>query len=288
MEINAKDVMALRKKTGAGMMDCKKALRESEGDFDGAVKYLREKGMAAAKKRADREASEGRIVFKLSDDGKNAAIVEVNSETDFVSRNEQFIAVAEAMAVEAYGKADKAGKDGLISVDEMDITPVKELAGKLGENLGVRRAGFLSTENGFIETYIHPGDMLGVALIMEGDADALATDGAKALAHDLALQIAAAAPSYVSSKEVPEDVIEKEKEIYKAQMRNEGKPENILDKIAMGKINKYFEEICLLNQMFVKEQKTKVADHIKAVAGELGGKVEPVRFIRFKVGEGNA
>ncbi len=287
MEISAKDVMALRKKTGAGMMDCKKALKETEGDFDAAIKYLREKGMAAAKKRAEKQASEGRIVIRTDESG-NAAMVEVNSETDFVARNSEFVAVVDGLAGQAIDLSDKADDTFLIPVDNFNIDDLKELSGKLGENLQFNRAGLISAgDAGMIESYIHPGDMLGVLVQLDGDSAAVKTDAAKTLAHDLALQIAAAAPEYVRREEVPQDRIDKEIEIYKNQMRNEGKPEAILDKIAMGKINKYYEESCLTEQLYVKEQKTKVSARISEAAKEAGGDLNVVRFLRFKVGEGN-
>ncbi|MCB2200186.1 translation elongation factor Ts [bacterium] len=282
MSISAKDVMALRQKTGAGMMDCKKALAETDGDLDAAIKYLREKGMASAAKRQGREANEGRVAVKISEDGKSAVIVEINSETDFVARNDEFIEMVDGYIAQAEGLADKA-VDGIIPVDAFDMTAVTALAGKLGENLTLRRAGCLKTD-GHIESYIHPGDMLGVLLELTGEG--AGSDAAKELAHDLTLQIAAAAPQYVNRDEVPADVIEKEKEIYVTQMKNEGKPDNIIDKIATGKLNKFFEEICLIDQIYVKESKMKVADRVKEAAKAAGSDIAVSSFLRFKVGEG--
>ncbi len=288
MGISAKDVMELRKKTGAGMMDCKKALAEADGDFDAAMKYLREKGMASAAKRQDREANEGRVGLLISEDGKRAAMVEMNSETDFVARNQEFIDV-----VDEYTRwtlehgADKVGENGVIPGDAYDETAIKELAGKIGENLGVARGGYLSTDSGMIDSYVHPGDQLGVLLLLTGDGEALASDAAKELAHDLTLQIAAAYPQFVRREEVPADLVEKEKEIYRTQMRNEGKPDNIIDKIAEGKLNKYYEEICLLDQPNVKEPKQKVKERVAEAAKAAGGAIDVQGFLRFKVGEGS-
>ena len=282
MSISAKDVMALRQKTGAGMMDCKKALAETDGDFDAAIKYLREKGMASAAKRQGREANEGRVAIKIAADGKSAVMVEINSETDFVARNDEFITMVNGYVAQAEGLGDKA-VDGIIPVDAFDMTAVTALAGKLGENLTLRRAGFLKTD-GRLESYIHPGDMLGVLLELTGEG--AGSDAAQELAHDLTLQIAAAAPQYVTREEVPADVIEKEKEIYVTQMKNEGKPDNIIDKIATGKLNKFFEEICLIDQIYVKESKMKVSDRVKEAVKAAGSDITVSRFLRFKVGEG--
>jgi elongation factor Ts len=178
--------------------------------------------------------------------------------------------------------ADKAGDDNLIPVDEFDLEPVKELAGKIGENLGLARAGALT--GGFVTSYVHPGDQLGVLIQLTGEG--ATSDAGKVLGRDLAMQAAAANPQYVSRDEVPDSVIEKEKEIYKTQMRNEGKPEEMLDKIATGKINKYFEEICLVDQPYVKEQKMKVKDRIGEAVKAAGAPIEVAAFLRFKVGEG--
>jgi len=284
MAISAKDVMSLRKKTGAGMMDCKKALTETDGDFDAAVKYLREKGVASAAKRADRDAKEGRIAVVINEDHTMGAIVEINSETDFVARNEEFISLVDKYASDALAIGQEKGINGKIGIDEFDISPLKELAGKIGENLGLRKAACIKADGCFIDNYIHPGDQLGVLIVLKGDKEALVSEATKTLSHDLTLQIAAASPQYVRKEEVASDEIEKEKEIYKTQMRNEGKPENILDRIAEGKINKFFEEVCLLNQPYVKEPKMSISDRIK----EAGVEIDVDQFVRFKVGEGAA
>ncbi len=282
MSIAAKDVMKLRQQTGAGMMDCKKALNETNGDFDAAVKYLREKGIASAAKRAGRSANEGRIVVRVNDDNTAGAIVEVNSETDFVARNEEFVKTAEAFGDVAMTFASKTGDDNLIPVDEFDTTDLQELSGKLGEKMQIARAGYIQCD-GFVDKYTHPGDMLGVIIGLTGAA--ATSDVAKNLAHELTLQIAAAGPQYVSQDQVPENVIEAEKEIYKTQMRNEGKPEEMLDKIATGKLNKFFEEICLLNQIFVKDSKMKVKDVVAQAVKDAGGEIKVDAFLRFKVGD---
>jgi len=282
MSVAAKDVMALRQKTGAGMMDCKKALAETNGDIEAAIQYLREKGIASAAKRQGREANEGRVAIRLAEDGKSGVMVEINSETDFVARNEEFVSLVESYLDQAKSLAAKA-VDGLIPVEAFDLEPLTQLAGKLGENLTLRRAATITT-SGRIERYIHPGDMLGVLLELNGPGTG--SDAAAELAHDLTLQIAAAAPRYVRREEVPAEVANSEKEIYASQMRNEGKPENMIDKIATGKLNKFFEEVCLIDQLYVKEQKMKVSQRIAEAVKAAGGEIEVTRFMRFKVGEG--
>ncbi len=286
MSISAKDVMKLRQQTGAGMMDCKKALNETNGDFDAAVKFLREKGIASAQKRAGRAANEGRIVVRVSDDHTAGALIEVNSETDFVARNDAFVSLAESFGDWAMNNGSLAGDDNLIPTDKFDDTELKLLSGKLGEKMQVARGGFVSNDAGFVDAYVHPGDMLGVVISLGGDA--ASSDTAKALAHELTLQIAAAGPQYVTQDQVPENLIEAEKEIYKTQMRNEGKPEEMLDKIATGKLNKFFGDICLVNQIFVKDSKMKVKDVIAAAAKEAGGSINVDAFLRFKVGDTGA
>ncbi|MDP8205758.1 MAG: translation elongation factor Ts [Candidatus Electryonea clarkiae] len=289
MDISAKDVMALRKKSGAGMMDCKKALKETEGDFDAAMKFLREKGMIAAKKRADKAASEGRVAISMNDDKTRAVIIEANSETDFVSRNAEFIDIVDYYLSAAMSVITGSPTKDDVSLEDLDLDKIKELAGRLGENLSINRVGCVVFDgDGFISGYIHPGDQLGVLIHMSGDPEALASEEAKILAHDLTLQIAASAPGYIRRDEVDAEVLEKEKEIYKNQMRNEGKPEAMLDKIADGKINKFFQENCLLEQEYVKETKIKVSARVKEACKTAGGELVVSKFLRYKVGEGTA
>lgn len=284
MSISAKDVMELRKQTGAGMMDCKKALMECDGDFTAAIKYLREKGIAAASKRAEREANEGLVVI-VSDESVPAwAMVEVNSETDFVARNDEFIAIAEEMANQALKLGSEKAENNLIDTSHFDLTGLKAFAGKVGENLSLKRAAYLRLEgNGIVESYIHPGSQLGVLIEMSAEKDISGASEARELAHDLALQIAAAAPRFIIRQEVSRETIDNEVEIYKNKMRNEGKPEAILDKIAMGMLNKFYEDNCLLEQVYVKESKQKVQQRIAEVEKALGTKISVSRFVRFKI-----
>jgi elongation factor Ts len=282
MEISAKEVMALREKTGAGMMDCKKALAESNGDVDKAVNILREKGLAKAAKRIDREAQEGIVSAYLAPDRKMGVVLEVNSETDFVSRTEDFIKYSKDLldavvknkpAVDAWKELTmEGGKAGEV---------LENLSAKIGEKLQMRRFRIFETSGSFVETYIHGGGRLGVMLeyTVEGSAE----NGHK-VAHDLAMQIAAAKPIAVDRTQVTQDTIAAELEIYKQQAKNEGKPEAMLEKIALGKLNKFYCEACLIDQPFIKEPKISVKDFLNAQAKEMGAKVEPVRFIRFALG----
>ena len=284
MSIAAKDVK-LRQQTGAGMMDCKKALNETNGDFDAAVKLLREKGISGAAKRAGRSANEGRIVIRINDDHTAGALVGINSETDFVARNEKFVTLAESYGDWAIDNCDKVGDDSLFPSGTIDDSDLKELSGKLGEKMQIARAGCLTNTGGFVDSYIHPGDQLGVVISLTGAA--ATSDVAKTLAHDLTLQIAASGPQFVTQDQVPESVIEAEKDIYKTQMRNEGKPEEMLEKIATGKLNKFFQEICLLNQLYIKDPKIKVKDVVATAAKEAEGEINVDAFLRFKVGDTN-
>jgi len=281
MSISAKDVMSLRQKTGAGMMDCKKALTETDGDFEAAIKWLREKGIAGASKRSGRVANEGRIGMLVAADKKTGAIIEINSETDFVAMNDEFAGLVKVYSDMALGMAGEAGEDNMIPVNKFNDVPLKELAGKIGENLGIARAAALS--GSFVDSYMHLGDQLGVLIQLEGEG--ATSEAARELAHDLSMQIAAASPLYVTREEVPADVIEKEKQIYMSQMRNEGKPEEMIEKIATGKLNKYFEESCLIDQVYVKEQKQKVKARVDEAVKAAGAPIEVKAFLRFKVGE---
>ena len=253
MAFTAKDVAALREKTGCGMMDCKKALTETDGDMEKAVEFLREKGLAAAAKKAGRIAAEGVVAAVVCKDCNTGVLIEVNSETDFVSKNEGS------------------------TVEEM----LREKILTIGENIKIRR---FEKYTGVIETYIHGGGRIGVMCNFKTDcAD---KPGFTELAKDICMQIAAANPSYLNKEQVPADVLEKEKEILMAQAINEGKPANIAEKMVMGRIGKFYKENCLLEQAFVKDPDQSVAKHIAAVAKELGGQVEVIGFVRYEKGEG--
>ena len=283
MAFTAKDVMTLRQKTGCGMMDCKKALTEADGDMDKAIDFLREQGLAKAAKKASRIAAEG-VAVAYSDDKAGVAL-EVNAETDFVAKNADFQAFVKTIAdtVLAENPADVADLLTKKAVGtEMTVAELlQEKIQTIGENMIIRR--FVRYE-GTVATYIHMGGKISV--MVKFDTDLADKDEFKTYAKDIAMQIAAAAPSYLNKDQVPEEVLEHEKKIMTEQVMNEGKPEAIAQKIVMGKIGKYYEENCLVNQVFVKDNKMKVNDYTAQTAKALGGKIEIVDFVRFEKGEG--
>lgn len=267
--------MELRSKTNAGMMDCKKALKETNGDMEAAIEYLREKGIAKAAKKADRVAAEGLIFAVVSDDHKKGAMLEFNSETDFVAKNENFISFGEKMT-ELVLKKDVADIDALLK-EEIDGLKVKDaltnMIAKIGENLHPRRLAKIVTE-GFVTSYIHMGGKIGVLVEIDGDF----SSENKEKAHDVAMHIAAMSPDYLDKTDVPEDVKAKESEIMRKQLLEQGKPEKIIDKIIMGKMNKFYEENCLLQQKFVKDDKISVSQYLAPLSVK--------SYVRFKIGEG--
>ncbi len=282
MTITAKDVASLREKTGAGMMDCKKALTAAEGDIEKAVEILREKGLSRVRKRGEKSADEGRVIAYISGDFKVGTLLELNSETDFVARTDEFGGFGEKLgAAIAKGNPSPEGWVDLKIDGGSAGSKLEELSAKLGEKLAVRRFARFETDKGLQHTYIHGGGRLGVLIEVDFEGEA---DNVNPVVHDLAMQIAAANPSAVSRDDVPSGDIEKEMEIYRAQARNEGKPEQIIDRIAQGKLGKFYQEICLLEQPFIREPKTSVTDYLKQVEKEQGVKVNPRRFARFALG----
>ena len=274
MSISAQDVKELRDATGVGMMDCKKALEEADGDFDKAIDLLRKKGQKVAAKRADREAEEGLVVTSISDDSTLGAIVEVNCETDFVARNDDFASFAERVADLVLNERP----DDLDAVHALDYngerTVQEELVrmtGRIGEKLDIRRFDLLEAEDdGHIVSYIHPGSKLGVLVSVTGDDDQAPLD--------VAMQIAALNPVAVSRDEVPESVQEKEKEIARESAVSEGKPEHVIDNIVNGKLNRYFQDNVLLEQDFVKDASTSVQDMLDDADVSVHG------FVRYALG----
>ncbi len=283
MAFTAKDVMTLRQKTGCGMMDCKKALTEADGDMDRAIDILREMGLAKQAKKASRIAAEGMAVA-YSDDKAGVAL-EVNAETDFVAKNADFQEFVKTVAntVLAENPADVADLlTKKAAGTEMTVAELlQEKIQTIGENMIIRR--FVRYE-GTVATYIHMGGKISV--MVKFDTDLADKDEFKAYAKDIAMQVAAANPSYLNKAQVPDEVIEHEKKIMTEQVINEGKPEAIAQKIVMGKIGKYYEENCLVNQIFVKDNKLKVDQYTAQTAKALGGKIEIVDFVRFEKGEG--
>jgi elongation factor Ts len=287
-DINAALVAELRRETGAGMMDCKKALAESGGDKAKAVEYLRKKGKAAAEKRADRSAQEGIVVIRLSDDGRTAALVEVNSETDFVAKNDQFrhFGAEVARLILGWNDADRKSVEDLKAMTLPSGQKVgdvlTDLIGKIGEKLEIGRFARLHTPTGFIGHYVHSDSRLGVLVVLEG----ITTERAEAhgLGRDLAMQVAAASPSFVRRDEIPAEKIEFERGVEMERARAEGRPEPALPKIAEGRVNKWISEVVLLEQPFVKEPKIAVKDMVASVAKGFGGSVVVKSFIRVRVG----
>jgi elongation factor Ts len=283
-EITAKMVADLRARTGAGMLDCKKALQETGGDFEKAVDWLRQKGLAAAAKKAGRVAAEGRVLAKVREGSKLGAIVEVNCETDFVAKGDQFIALCDQVA-ELILTKNPADMDQL---KEMLGDTITEAIAKIGENISVRRfARFEVASSGRVHAYIHGDGRVGVLLELETASDAVAEhDEVKGLVQELALQIASMKPRYVTREEVPAAEIEHEREILKAQAINEGKKPEIAEKMVAGRIEKFYKEVCLLDQEWVKDGSKSIAALVKEVAGKAGGEIKVKRFVRFEKGEG--
>jgi len=269
MEITTQIIKSLREKSGAGIVDCKKALEESGGDVEKAVENLRKKGIAKAAKRSGREASQGIIKVAANDTGTEGYIVEVNAETDFVARNEQFQDFADKV-LEIIKKHKPQNKEELLALSMGDSTVqenLDSLSGTIGEKLDIKQCNILLSA-GTVAGYTHMGGKIGVLV-------ALDKAGEQDLAYDIAMQVAAANPKYVFPEDVPEEEQEKEKEIYREQLKKEKKPEEIVEKILPGKLNKYFEEVCLVKQEYIKEDKKKVED----ILGDVG--VE--RFIRYSL-----
>ena len=279
----AQDVKNLREKTGCGMMDCKKALTEAEGDKEKAVELLREKGLAKAAKKASRIAAEG-IVKAYINDGVGV-LVEVNSETDFVAKNEEFLTFVENVAkqVAATNPADveelKAQKfvDGDQTIGEM----LTEKIATIGENMNIRR---FARFEGTVCDYIHGGGRIGV--LVKFDTDVADKDGFNEYAKDIAMQIAAAGAEFLDRDAVPTERVEKEKEILSVQAANEGKPANIIEKMVLGRINKFYKEVCLVDQEFIKDPDISVAKYTAETAKKLGGSIKIVEYARFEKGEG--
>lgn len=291
MAYTAADVKNLREMTGVGMMDCKKALEASDGDIEKAVEYLREKGLATAQKKAGRVAAEGVSVTYVGDDG-TAAIVEVNIETDFAAKNEEFVKFANA-AAELVAKFNPKDVEELMGIKypgtDMTLEDMrKEKVMVIGENIQVRR--FARYDTGLTVSYIHMGGKIGVLVNMDVSDNIKNAAEVTELGKDLAMQVAAMRPLYRDKTDVPEEVIEKEREINfiaaKQDPKNEGKPDNIIEKMVSGRIAKYFNEVCLLQQEFVKGDKVSVEKHVAEVGKSLGGKISIASFTRFETGEG--
>ena len=290
MAFTAADVKTLREMTSVGMMDCKKALVECDGDMDKAVEWLREKGLAKAAKKAGRIAAEGMAYAEVFSDG--AALVEVNAETDFVAKNAQFIEFVKDVCY-VVGKWGPVDMDTLMTLPyrKTGMTVQQALQDKImviGENIKIRR--FVRYDSGVSVAYNHMNGRIGVLLNMEVSAGLEENEKVQELGKDLAMQIAAMNPAYLDKSDVSQDTLDKEKEIQLAMMANDpkmaAKPEKVKEGIVMGKLGKYYEENCLMQQAFVKENKVSVEKHVAAVAKEVGGEIKIKGFYRFERGEG--
>ncbi|GAB4445244.1 MAG: translation elongation factor Ts [Anaerolineae bacterium] len=290
MAITTEDIKLLRESTGAGILDCKKALQETDGNIDQAIEFLRKKGLAAASKKASREANDGLVSAHISADGLLGVLVEVNCETDFVARTEDFQAFVAAVVQQVANQAEAANVETLLAAPFMGDSnktvaeKLTETIAKLGENMVIRRvARFeLPAAGGMLDSYIHTGGRVGVLVDVAGGS---AGDSKFAgLVHDIALQIAAASPRYVSPADVPAEAIEAEKAIYQAQLAEDKKPDNIKERIIEGKLKKWYEEVALVEQPFVKDNDLTIAKLLEKVGKELGGEIKVRRFARFELG----
>ena len=292
MAITASQVKELREISGAGMMDCKKALGETDGDMDKAVEWLRENGLAKAAKKSGRIAAEGMVAVNVAEDGKSASIVEVNSETDFVAKNEKFqsyVAEVAAQALETSAAdldaflAEPWKADTSVTVDEK----LKAMIAVIGENMNIRRFEKVTTD-GLLVSYIHAGGKIGVIVEVQTDSS---SDAVKECLKNVAMQVAALNPKYVSSDDVDADYKEHEKEILLAQAKNDpknaNKPDNIIEKMITGRLNKELKEVCLLEQEYVKaENKENVGKYVESVAKAEGCALKVTNFVRFETGDG--
>ena len=286
-QISAKDVKNLRDITGVGMMDCKKALDETGGDMQQAIDYLRKKGAALAAKRADREAREGMVGIKINPDHKSGVILELNCETDFVARGEVFTGFVSALAELALASRTSSPEALLVLTlgeaygGETVDDAIKTITGKLGEKISLKRLVYLDAADGMVEAYIHPGAQLGAIIHVATDQPEVVRE----LAKDLAMQVAAAAPIVVDRSFVPADYIAKESEIYRQQALEQGKKEAFVDKIVIGRLEKYYQDVVLSEQFFIKDNNTKVSDVLSEFRKKHQVKADVIEFVRCKLGE---
>lgn len=286
MAITAAMVKELREKTGAGMMDCKKALTEADGNIDRAVDILREKGLSQAAKKSDRIAAEGLVKIVISEDNKKGAMVEINSETDFVAKNEEFQNFVSDVA-KTIADSNPENMEQLLATDFGTEGTVKDALNskiaKIGENMNIRRYSYLSVESGRITGYIHGAGKIAVLVKLEADSD---SDKLEELGKDIAMQAAAMNPKYISRDDVDQEYVSHERDILIQQALNEGKPQNIVEKMVEGRLQKQLKEVCLLEQTFVKDSDMSVKQVIEKVSKEIGSEIKVTEVQRFEVGEG--
>lgn len=284
--ISAQLVKELREMTGAKMMDCKKALVETEGNIEKAVEFLREKGLADAAKKSGRVAAEGIVKTYISEDNKAGSVLEFNCETDFVAANDEFIAFADKLAKMVVETSATTVEELLNEKFDGEATvsdSLKSLIAKLGENMTVRRFTKFSIENGIVKSYIHGGGRIGVLVEVACEKDSEVLDE---VAKEVCMQIAASNPLFLGKDDVDAESMEKEKEIYRVQALNEGKPENIVEKMVVGRIQKYFKEVCLLEQPWVKDSDKSITKFLEEKSKEVGSPITVTRFVRYERGEG--
>ena len=283
MEITSEMIKKLREKTGAGMMDCKRALEATGGDMEAAIEHLRKKGAAIAQKRSDRSAKEGVIVTRVAPTGKTGVMVEVNSETDFVARSEDFVRfsnlVAESVEISKPNSPDEVS--GLrTSRGKVVSELMNDLLAKVGEKVDIRRFAVFDSQDGLISSYTHLGSKIGVLVELSG-----AEDVGPSLGRDIAMQVAAMNPLVVSRDQLDKSLSERELDIYRTQAKNEGKPAQIIDKIAAGRLEKFYQEACLVEQTFIKDPGKTVKDVLEESGSKAGQKISIKRFQRFHLGE---
>jgi elongation factor Ts len=285
MMITSALIKRLRDKTGAGMMDCKRALEATDGNIDAAIEHLRKKGAAIGQKRADRVAKEGVIITRVGDNASTGAIVEINCETDFVARSEDFLGFANAVAAAVQEKQpdNVDAVSALMTSTGKTVADVQnDLLARVGEKVEVRRFGVFETGNGLISSYTHLGNKIGVLV----DIGGLGFDDANVrVGRDVAMQIAAMNPLVISRDQIDKSLIEREMEIYRTHARNENRPAAIVDKIAAGRLEKFYQEICLLEQTFIKDSGMTVNDYLREAGVRSGQSVSIRRFHRFYLGE---
>ena len=282
MAITAAQVNDLRQRTGAGMMDCKRALEEANGDVQKAIEVLRKKGASVAAKRAEKSANEGLIVTKISDDKKTGTILEINCETDFVAKSEDFVNLADYV-INAVHKNKPKNVEELLSKNSDVQNKLNDVLGKVGEKIEISRFDILEADNGILVDYIHMGSKLGVLIKFDDVKDG--SDELSVIGKDMAMQVAAMNPISIKREDVPKTVVDKELEIYKELAKKEGKPEQILEKIAMGRLNKFYQENVLLEQAFIKDNSKTVGDLLKDFNSKHDSKTRVTKFDRFHLGD---
>lgn len=291
MSISAGDVKKLRDSTGAGIMDCKRALTETNGNIEKAIEYLRKKGIAKAEKKASRETKDGLVESYINPETRLGVLLEVNCETDFVAKTADFKNFVRNVTMHIANKkpvdTSELIQQNYLNDPTKTIAEVQtELIGKLGENITIKRFELYESKNGLIESYIHPGNKLGVLVEVNCDNNTViqSTDFQR-FVHDVAMQIAASNPMVVKRQDLSPEIIEKEMSIYKSQAQNQNKPEHIAEKMAQGKMEKFYQEVCLIEQCFIKDPNKTIQELLKELIGKMGETITIKRFARFQLGE---